>query len=96
MALGGAARAARGATQKLGIELRGGIHTGECEVDGNKLVGMAVHIAARIQSTAKPGEILVSSTVKDLAVGADLRFDDRGEHALKGMPNPWRLYSVLD
>jgi len=91
-----AARAIRSATQKLGIEIRAGIHTGECEVDGNKLVGMAVHIAARIQSKAEPGEILVSSTVKDLAGGAGLRFGERGEHTLKGVPDPWRLYTVLD
>jgi class 3 adenylate cyclase len=91
-----AARAARTATRKLGLEIRAGIHTGECEMDGSKLAGMAVHIAARIQGKAEPGEILASSTVKDLAVGAGLRFADQGEHALKGVPDPWRLYAVLD
>jgi class 3 adenylate cyclase len=91
-----AARAARTAAGKLGIEIRAGVHTGECEMDGSKLAGMAVHIAARIQGKAKPGEILASATVKDLAVGGGLRFGDKGEHALKGVPDPWRLYAVLD
>ena len=56
----------------------------------------AVHIAARIQGAAEPGEVLVSSTVKDLAVGSSLRFADRGEHPLKGVPDPWRLYVVVE
>ena len=84
------------ATAAIGIELRTGIHTGECELQGNRLAGMAVHIAARIQSAAQPGEVLVSSTVKDLTVGSSWRFDDRGEQDLKGVPDPWRLYSVVD
>ncbi len=91
-----AARAARTAAGKLGVEIRAGVHTGECEVDGAKLAGMAVHVAARIQGQAKAGELLVSSTVKDLAAGAGLRFEDRGEQALKGVPDPWRLFKVLD
>ncbi|MDP3937808.1 MAG: adenylate/guanylate cyclase domain-containing protein [Deltaproteobacteria bacterium] len=91
-----AARAARTAASKLGVDIRAGVHTGECEVDGAKLAGMAVHVAARIQGQAKPGELLVSSTVKDLAAGAGLRFEDLGEQALKGVPDPWRLYKVLD
>ena len=91
-----AARAARTAAGKLGIEIRAGVHTGECEVDGSKLAGMAVHVAARIQGKAEPAEILVSSTVKDLAVGGGLRFGDRGEHTLKGVPDPWHLYTVID
>ena len=89
-----AARAARQATAPLGIEIRAGIHTGECELEGSKLAGMAVHIAARIQSAAQPGEILVSSTVKDLAVGSTIRFADKGDTRLKGVPDPWRLYAV--
>jgi uncharacterized protein (TIGR00369 family) len=89
-----AARAARQATAPLGIEIRAGIHTGECELEGSKLAGMAVHIAARIQGAAQPGEILVSSTVKDLAVGSTIRFADRGDTTLKGVPDPWRLYAV--
>jgi class 3 adenylate cyclase len=91
-----AARAAGRATARLGIEIRAGIHTGECEIEGNRPVGMAVHIAARVQAAAQPGEILVSSTVKDLAVGSGLRFADRGQQNLKGVPDPWRLYAVVD
>jgi class 3 adenylate cyclase len=91
-----AARAARLATAPLGTEIRVGIHTGECELDGDKLAGMAVHIAARIQVAALPGEILVSSTVKDLAVGSNVRFTDQGEKNLKGVPDPWRVYAVAD
>jgi len=91
-----AARAARQAIARLGVEIRAGIHTGECEIHGNTLAGMAVHIAARIQAAARPSEILVSSTVKDLAVGSTLRFADRGETDLKGVPDPWRLYAVVD
>jgi uncharacterized protein (TIGR00369 family) len=91
-----AARAARQATAPLGIEIRAGIHTGECELEGNRLAGMAVHIAARIQTAAQPGEILVSSTVRDLAVGSTIRFADKGEQTLKGVPDPWRLYAVVD
>lgn len=92
----GAASASRQATTSLGLEVRTGIHTGECELQGSKLAGMAVHIAARVQAAAQPGEILVSSTVKDLAVGSGLRFADRGEQILKGVPDPWRLYAVVD
>ena len=90
-----AARAARQAIARLGIEIRAGIHTGECELQGNTLAGMAVHIAARIQASARPSEILVSSTVKDLAVGSTVHFEDRGEKALKGVPDLWRLYAVV-
>jgi class 3 adenylate cyclase len=91
-----AARAAVRATARLDIKIRAGIHAGECELKGNRLAGMAVHIAARVQAAAQPGEVLVSSTVKDLAVGSGLRFADRGEQNLKGVPDPWRLYAVVD
>ena len=91
-----AARAVRLATVPLGIEIRAGIHTGECELEGSRLAGMAVHIAARIQAAAAAGEILVSSTVKDLAVGSNVRFTDKGETTLKGVPDPWRIYAVAD
>jgi class 3 adenylate cyclase len=91
-----AARAAVGATARLGIQIRAGVHSGECEIEGNKPAGMAVHIAARIQAAAGPGEVLVSSTVKDLATGSSLRFADRGEHTLKGVPEPWRIFAVVD
>jgi class 3 adenylate cyclase len=78
----------------LDIELRVGLHTGECEVRGNDLGGLAVHIAARIGSLASPNEVLVSSTVKDLVVGSGIEFLDRGEHELKGVPGSWRLFRV--
>jgi class 3 adenylate cyclase len=71
-----------------------GLHTGECEVSDGKIVGIAVSIDARISSLAQAGEVLVSSTVKDLVGGSGLRFADRGEHALKGIPDTWRLYSL--
>ena len=78
----------------LGIEVRAGLHTGECEVMGEKVGGIAVHIGARIASHARPGEVLVSSTVKDLVAGAGLGFDDQGAHALKGVPGEWRLFAA--
>jgi uncharacterized protein (TIGR00369 family) len=90
------ARAAREAVKRLGIEIRAGIHTGECELQGRTLTGMAVHVAARIQGLAGPGDILVSSTVKDIVVGSDARFEDRGQHALKGAPGEWRLFSLVE
>jgi class 3 adenylate cyclase len=74
--------------------LRTGLHTGECEVMGDKLGGLAVHMGARVAALAGPGEILVSSTVQDLVAGSGLRFADRGVHALKGAPGPWRLFAV--
>ena len=73
---------------ELGVQLRIGIHTGECEAIGDDLGGIGVHIAARVQAAAEPGEVLVSSTVKDLVVGSGLRFADRGEHTLKGCRSP--------
>jgi class 3 adenylate cyclase len=90
------ARAAREAVKRLGIDIRVGIHTGECELQGRSLTGMAVHVAARIQGLAGPGDVLVSSTVKDIVVGSDARFEDRGQHSLEGMPGEWRLFSLAD
>jgi class 3 adenylate cyclase len=78
----------------LGIEVRAGLHTGEIEHGGNDLAGIAVHIGARVGSMAKPGEVWVSSTVKDLTAGSGLVFEDRGEHELKGVPDRWHLYRV--
>jgi class 3 adenylate cyclase len=78
----------------LGLELRCGLHTGECELIGDDIGGIAVHIGARVASTAGPGEVLVSSTVKDLVAGSALRFIDRGGHSLKGVPGEWRLFLV--
>ncbi|HLN06471.1 MAG TPA: adenylate/guanylate cyclase domain-containing protein [Acidimicrobiales bacterium] len=79
---------------ELGIQLRSGIHTGECEAIGEDLGGLAVHIGARVGALAEPGEIIVSSTVKELVVGSDMQFSDRGEHELKGVPGVWRLYAL--
>ncbi len=78
----------------LGIKLRAGLHTGECEVVGDKLAGIAVHIGARIATTAEAGEILVSSTVRDLVAGSGLRFVSRGRHMLKGLQEEWELHAV--
>ena len=80
----------------LGLEVRAGVHTGECEVRGEDLAGMAVHIGARVGATADSGEVLVSGTVKDLVVGSDLRFEDRGVRELKGVPGEWRLYALAN
>ena len=88
------ARAVRDGVNRFGLELRVGVHTGECEQQGRTLTGMAVHIAARIQALAAPGEILVSNTVKDLVVGSGLQFQDRGQHALKGVPGEWHLFAL--
>ena len=82
--------------RELGLEVRAGLHTGECEVVGEKLAGIAVNVGARVASQASAGEVLVSSTVKDLVAGSDLAFDDRGEHRLKGIPGEWRLYAVAN
>jgi class 3 adenylate cyclase len=80
--------------RELGIEVRAGLHTGECELLGDRLAGIAVHIAARISSNAGPGEVLVSSTVRDLVAGSGIDFDDRGMARLKGVPDEWRLFAV--
>jgi pimeloyl-ACP methyl ester carboxylesterase len=80
--------------RELGLEVRAGLHTGECEVLDVKVGGIAVHIGARVANEAQPGEVLVSSTVKDLVAGSGLRFRGRGTAALKGVPEEWRLYAV--
>lgn len=80
--------------RRLGIEIRAGLHTGECELVGDSLAGIAVHIGARVAAKATSGEILVSSTVKDLVAGSGIRFTDRGVHELKGVPGEWRLYAA--
>jgi class 3 adenylate cyclase len=81
-------------TGKLGVQVRVGLHTGECEVRGDNLGGLAVHIAARVGALASPGEIVVSGTVKDLVVGSGIEFSDRGEHELKGVPGEWKLFAA--
>ena len=78
----------------LGIEIRAGLHTGECELIGEKVGGIAVHIGARVASLARASEVLVSNTVKDLVAGSGIGFEDRGTQTLKGVPGEWRLYAV--
>jgi class 3 adenylate cyclase/pimeloyl-ACP methyl ester carboxylesterase len=80
--------------KKLGLKVRIGLHTGECELLGDDLSGVAVHIGARVAALGKPGEILVSSTVKDVVAGSGIEFTDRGQHTLKGLPGLWHLYAV--
>lgn len=80
----------------MGVEIRAGLHTGECEMVGEKVSGIAVHIGARVAAAAGAGEILVSSTVRDLVAGSGIRFEERGAHALKGVPDEWRLLAVCE
>ena len=89
-----AAAAVREPLREIGLEVRAGLHTGEFEASDGKIVGIGVSIGARISSLAGPGEVLVSSTVKDLVAGSGLRFEDRGEHQLKGVPEAWRLFAL--
>jgi class 3 adenylate cyclase len=86
--------AIRDAVRALGLEVRAGLHTGECVRIGDDVGGIAVHIGARISAEAEPGEVLTSSTVKDLVVGSGLSFRDRGSHALKGVEGEWRLFAA--
>jgi class 3 adenylate cyclase len=88
------AMAIRDAVQALGIEVRAGLHTGECEVRGDDIGGIALHIGARVSALAGPNEVLVSSTLRDLVIGSGLEFEDRGAHQLKGVPGEWRLFAV--
>jgi class 3 adenylate cyclase len=90
------AQAIREGVRTLGIEIRAGLHTGELEVTGDDVAGMAVNIGARVGAKAEPGEVLVSSTVTDLVVGSGLEFRERGTHELKGVPGEWRLFAVAD
>ena len=88
------AQAITEATGNLGVQVRVGLHTGECEIRGDDLGGLAVHIAARVATLAGTGEVLVSGTVKDLVVGSGIEFAEQGEHELKGVPGSWRLFAV--
>jgi class 3 adenylate cyclase len=83
------------AVRPLGIEVRAGIHAGEVEVRGTDIAGMAVHIAARVAALARPSEVLVSSTVREIVTGSRRMFDERGEHELKGVPGRWRVYALV-
>ena len=89
-----AACAIRDSVRGLGLELRAGLHTGECELANGKVRGIAVHTGARVAALAGPGEVLVSSTVRDLVAGSGIAFEERGEHELKGVPGTWRLYAA--
>jgi class 3 adenylate cyclase len=88
------ALAIRDAVRQLGLEVRAGLHTGECERIGDKVTGIAVHIGARVSTHAAPGEVLVSSTVRDLVAGSGLRFAGRGSQVLKGVSGTWQLFAA--
>jgi class 3 adenylate cyclase len=79
-----------------GFQIRAGVHTGECELLGDKVAGISVVTGSRISALAGPGEVLVSSTVKDLVAGSGFAFEDRGEHELKGVPGTWHLFAAND
>ena len=87
--------AIRDAVKALHIEVRAGLHTGEVELRGEDVAGMAVHIGARVAALARPSEVLVSGAVPPLVVGSGFEFADRGEHELRGVPGTWHLYSVV-
>lgn len=89
------ARAIVGAVGELDLEVRAGVHTGECELQDGKVAGIAVNIGARVAAAASPGEVLVSGTVKDLVAGSGIEFQDKGSHQLKGVPGEWRLYTAV-
>jgi class 3 adenylate cyclase len=88
------AMAIRDAVQTLGIEVRAGLHTGECELRGDDIGGIGVHIGARVSALAGANDVLVSSTLRDLVIGSGLEFEERGSHELKGVPGQWRLFAV--
>lgn len=90
------AQSIRDAVKAIGLDIRAGLHTGECEVVGNKVIGVAVHVAARVAASAAAGEILVSSTVRELVAGSGLRFSGGAMHVLKGLHDRWRLYALQD
>ena len=83
------------AVRSLGVEVRIGVHTGECELVDGRVEGVAVHIAARVAALAAAGQLVVSQTVKDLVAGAEIQFNDQGLHTLKGIAEPWRIYEVV-
>lgn len=90
------ALAIRRVLQAEGVQIRIGLHSGEVEVRGDDVGGIAVNLGARVAATAAPGEVVVSSTVRDLVAGSGIAFEDRGEHALKGIPERWRLFAIAD
>ena len=92
----GCGDAIRSSVGALGLEVRAGMHTGECERTDGKVRGIAVHTAARLVGLARPGEVLVTATVRDVVAGSGIRFEDRGARALRGIPGLWRLYAVTN
>src|SRR6185503_20572731 len=88
------AAAIRDALRAIALESRAGLHTGECERVDGKLGGLAVHIGARVCALAGTGQVLVTSTVKDLVIGSGMQFEDRGKHTLKGVPGEWQLFAL--
>jgi len=91
------ARACTEVARSVGVTIRTGVHTGECIRRGEDLSGVAIHVAARVSALARGGDVLCSSTVKDLVIGSGMHFDDRGEHELKGVAGgAWRLYALSD
>lgn len=88
------ARAIRDDARKLGIDIRAGLHTGECELIGEDIGGLGVHIAARVVGLANPSEVLVSRTVTDLVAGSGIAFEPRGAQQLKGVPGTWELFAA--
>jgi class 3 adenylate cyclase len=88
------AQAIIAAVRQIGLDVRAGVHTGEIELAGDDIRGIAVHAGARVAAAAQPGEVLVSATVRDLVAGAGIEFDDRGSFELKGLPQPWQLFAA--
>ncbi|MGN6336465.1 adenylate/guanylate cyclase domain-containing protein, partial [Mycobacterium sp.] len=88
------AMAIRDAVQALDIQVRAGLHTGECEIRGHDIGGIGVHIGARVSALAGADDVLVSSTLRDLVIGSGLEFEERGAHELKGVPGEWRVFAV--
>jgi class 3 adenylate cyclase len=86
----------RTSVQAMGLELKVGLHTGRCEVSGGDVAGIAVHVAARVLEAAQPGEVLVSGTIRDVLLGSEFKFEDRGRHVLKGIDGEWPLFAVSD
>jgi class 3 adenylate cyclase len=88
------AQAIAGDAPGIGLDIRAGLHTGECELRGDDLAGIAVHVGARVAALADAGEVLVTSTVRDLVAGSGIEFTDRGRHALKGVPGEWQVLAA--
>ncbi len=82
------------AVREFGLEIRAGVHTGEVEIHGLGVTGLAVHVAARVAARADSGEVLVTGTVRDLVAGSGIEFEDRGRHSLKGIPDTWHVFAV--